>query len=268
MDDSQAPIAIIPAAGRGTRLAPFPCPKELYPIGFQSLSFDSGPEMRPKVIAQYVVEQCSLAGAKQIFMVLGDGKHDIMRYFGCGKRFQTEIAYLYQEELLGMPQAIDLAFPWSQERDVLLGMPDTIVLPNTALQVTYQSHRDSNAALTLGLFPTKTPHKFGMVDWDESTGSVRWTIDKPQQSPLQYMWGLACWSSEFTQLLHDFMSQNAVPRVDHLNPSKKELLLGDVFNLAILNKLKVQAVPFPQGQFMDIGTADELDATLKKFHLQ
>ena len=267
MDVSRPPIAIIPAAGKGSRLAPFPCPKELYPIGFQALEFDGKTQMRPKVIGQYVFEQCTLAGADQLFIILGEGKQDIMRYFGNGQRFRADVAYLFQEELLGMPQAIDLAFPWSQDRHVLLGMPDTIILPPTAFRDAYQQHLADQADLTLGLFPTPTPAKFGMVDWDPATRQVHWTIDKPQQSPLQFMWGFACWSPKFTTLLHDFVAQNAMNLKPEPHTGKKELILGDAFNLAILNKLVVRALPFESGQFMDIGTADELDSTLKKFHL-
>jgi hypothetical protein len=39
-------IGLIPAGGQATRIAPLPCSKELYPVGFSSMN--SGQEMRPQ----------------------------------------------------------------------------------------------------------------------------------------------------------------------------------------------------------------------------
>ena len=49
-------VALIPAAGRGSRLAPFPCPKELFPVGYQDYPVGGTSEKRPKVVSQYLVE--------------------------------------------------------------------------------------------------------------------------------------------------------------------------------------------------------------------
>lgn len=265
METDIAPIAIIPAAGRGSRLAPFPCPKELYPIGFQTLHFAEGDQRRPKVIGQYVVEQVRSAGAHQALMIVGENKYDLLRYFGNGSRFDMEIGYLYQETLRGMPQAIDLAYPWVRDRQLIIGMPDTIVLPKDAFQIAYHDHLQARSDLTLGLLPTQTPSKFGMVDWDASSRNVLETIDKPSHSTLSWLWGFACWGPAFTELLHQFVGPDSPPSVEQ--PSVSESLLGDAFNRAIAEGLSVKAVPFPQGQYMDIGTADELDATLQRFRL-
>lgn len=80
------------------RLFPYPCPKELFPIGYQDIRIGKQKEDRPKVISQYLVENLVAAGTERIFVILGEGKSDIMRYYGDGKRFGTNIVYLYQEE--------------------------------------------------------------------------------------------------------------------------------------------------------------------------
>ncbi len=48
---------------------------------------------------------------------------------------------------------------------------------------------------------------------------------------------------------------------------EKEVVLGDIFNYAIEKKLKVKALVVEGARFIDIGTSDELDSALKKFHL-
>jgi len=47
-------VALIPAAGNGTRIAPIPASKEVFPIGFANVEGDK-PEV--KVVSQYLFER-------------------------------------------------------------------------------------------------------------------------------------------------------------------------------------------------------------------
>lgn len=250
-------VAIVPAAGRGSRLFPFPSPKELFPVGYQDIEIDGVIEKRPKVVSQYLIENMVSAGAKRILIILGEGKSDIMSYYGDGSRFGVSITYLFQEELRGMPSAIDLAKPWIESDTVLFGMPDTIIEPKNLFNNLKTYHEKEKSLLTLGLFPTNNPEKFGMVELDNE--DVICTIDKPKDTKLKYMWGCACWSQEFTKLIHKFLIEHSY--------SGTELVLGDVFNYAIDLKLKVKGLIFEDGKYIDIGTTGELDQALKQFHL-
>lgn len=251
-------IGIIPAAGKGTRLAPFPCPKELFPVGYQDYEVKGRIERRPKVVSQYLFEELVLAGAQQIFIVLGEGKHDIARYYGDGRRFGADVAYLYQEDLRGMPFALDLAYPWLMGATVVFGMPDTIIEPRDAFAQLLGRHRAAGADLTLGLFPTDTPWKFGMVRLDEQDRVV-YNIDKPKETDLRYMWGFCCWNQTFSDLMHDFLR-----RAEY---TSREIVLSQVFDEAIRQGLRAQGMRFDNGRYLDIGTAEELDVALKTFHL-
>ena len=93
-----------------------------------------------KVVSQYLLENLVSAGADRIFIILGDGKSDIMRYYGDGQRFGTNITYLYQENLNGMPSAIDLARYWLKDDTVLFGMPDTIIEPRNSFEMLLDYH--------------------------------------------------------------------------------------------------------------------------------
>lgn len=251
-------IAIIPAAGKGSRLAPLPTPKELFPIGYQDYRVNGTLEKRPKVISQYLVENIRLAGAQRILIVLGEDKYDIMRYYGDGHRFGVDIAYLFQEELRGMPLAINLARQWIAGATVLFGMPDTIIEPKDAFTRLVAFGRRESADLALGLFLTDCPSKFGMVEVD-SHGDVACIVDKPSETSLRYMWGCASWSPAFTDLLDEYI--RAYPL------SGRELVLGDVFQHAVDLKMRVKGLRFDEGQYIDIGTTNELDTALKRFHL-
>jgi glucose-1-phosphate thymidylyltransferase len=251
-------VGIIPAAGRGSRLAPFPCPKELFPVGYQDYELNGNQVKRPKVVGQYLVENMIVAGVTHIYFIVSEGKGDIMNYFGNGSRFGIHISYLFQDELQGMPGAINLAEPWIGDATVVFGMPDTIIEPNDALKQLLDDHTNSQATLSLGLFHTDSPQKFGMVETDDH-GNVTFTIDKPNGSNLDKMWGCCCWSSEFTALIKEYLTSNLY--------ESKEIVLGDVFNLALKRKLPVRGLEFSDGHYIDIGTTDELDLAIKKFHL-
>lgn len=250
-------VGIIPAAGKGTRLAPFPCAKELFPIGFQDYPVKGQIEKRPKVVSQYIVENMVEAGVRRLLIIVGQGKQDVVEYYGDGSRFGLQIGYLYQERLDGMPSAINLAQPWIGDATVVFGMPDTIIRPLTSLKTLVNDHLQSGADLSLGLFETDRPHKFGMVEID-AKNRVLSTIDKPVQSSLKYMWGTCCWSARFTNLLNEFLSRH--------DNGGKETVLGDVFNAALVSGMHVRGLPTPGGRYIDIGTSDELNAALNEFH--
>lgn len=258
MKNNTSVVGIIPAAGKGSRLAPFPCPKELFPVGYQDYLINGTFHKRPKVVSQYLIENIIASGADIIYLIVGEGKSDIMKYYGNGSRFGVNICYLYQEELTGMPGALALAAPWISNSTVVFGMPDTIIEPSDAFNKLVNSHEEYEADLTLGLFPTNTPSKFGMVEIDEKN-SVKYTVDKPVTTKLTHMWGCACWSPKFTALLIDFLNNNKFVG--------KEIVLGDVFNFALESQLRVKGLLFEAGKYIDIGTTDELDSALKKFHL-
>jgi len=65
-------IGLLPAGGKATRLAPLPCSKELYPVGFRAL--DEGESVRPKVVCHYLLEKMRLAGVIKVYIVLGKAK--------------------------------------------------------------------------------------------------------------------------------------------------------------------------------------------------
>ena len=55
-------VAVIPAAGRGTRISPSPCSKEIYPVGWQTING----KKKPKVISQYLLESLRSAGISEV----------------------------------------------------------------------------------------------------------------------------------------------------------------------------------------------------------
>lgn len=247
-------IGLIPAAGKGERLAPLPFSKELYPIGKQKFS----PEevgYHPKTVSQYLIDQMKEVGTEKLLFIINKYKWDILQYYGNGSAQRIEIGYLIQEKMLGMPFALDMAFNWiDPSTTTLFGMPDTIFIPNNAFSDLLKVHSNQKADLTLGLFPTTKPHKFGMVDF--SINDFNYTVDKPISTNLTFMWGIACWNYSFAEFMHSFLLEYTM--------SPKEIVLGTIFQEAKNNGLKVKVNPFENGIYWDIGTLDDLFAVQDK----
>lgn len=246
-------IGLIPAAGQARRLAPLPCSKELFPIGY----YKNTQGLHPKPVGMFLIERLVTAGVKQAFMIISKEKGDILRYFGKGEELGISLAYLIQETPRGMPDALNLAYDWVKDATIVFGMPDTIFTPLNAFSLLLDHHHRKGVDLSLGLFPTQKPERFGMVSF-EGEDQFIFTIDKPKISNLQFMWGIGCWSPVFTEFMHQYLKRNE-------NQKDKEVVLGDVFQAAHESGISVKVVPFVDGEYIDIGSLDDLVIVSRRF---
>ena len=252
-------IGLIPAGGIANRLAPLPCSKELYPVGFRKISETGG--LRSKVISQYILENMRMAGITRAYFILRKGKWDIPSYYGDGTMLNMNIAYLMMNLPYGVPYTIDQAYPFIKDSKVAFGFPDIIFHPSDAFIHLVEEQESSEADLVLGLFPVENPQKFDMVEQD-STGRIKKIDIKPKKSHLKLTWIIAIWTPVFTSFLHEFVKsskQHFIVSSEEKDTSPKaELQISDVIQNAIQSRLKVATVTFPKGHFIDIGTPEDL----------
>lgn len=254
-------IGLLPAAGQGSRISPLPMSKELFPIGFQSLA-DKG--LRPKVACQYLLEAMGKAGIRETFMILRPGKWDIPTYLGDGSQLNMRLAYLTVHVPFGVPFSLNQAYPFVQDAIIAMGFPDILFTPGDAYAQLIHRLQTSQADVVLGLFPTDQPEKVGVVDFDKH-GVVSGIYEKSKLTHLKYMWAIAVWQPSFTEFLHQFVEnkQKALigdqsPVLIKEMPAYTETPIGDVLVSAIANNLRVEAIPFETGQYLDIGTPENL----------
>lgn len=256
-------IGLIPAAGTASRIAPLPCSKELYPVGFRSV--DSNGSMRPKVVSHYLLEKMRLAGISKAFIILREGKWDIPKYFGAGKMLDMSLAYLMMDLPYGAPFTLDQAYPFVKDSIVALGFPDMIFKPDDVYTKILLKQAVTNADIVLGLFPASNPQKTDMVEMDEK-GSVFSIHIKPEHTKLTYAWEMAVWTPTFTRFMHEYvLSVEEKYRINTLGASGEldELHVGDVIQAAIENSMNVDAVLFEDGSCLDIGTPEDLMKALQ-----
>jgi glucose-1-phosphate thymidylyltransferase len=117
-------------------------------------------------------------------------------------------------------------------------------------------HESAGADVTLGIFPTDRPEKLCPVEMD-ATGRILAMTDKPAQPKAMNTWGCACWSPSFTQFMHDYLAWIA--------PPGSEVVLASVLRAAMADGLAVYGHFFPHGEYIDIGTPDDLVMAVRRF---
>jgi len=249
----QEVIGLIPAAGKASRIAPLPCSKELFPLGFRSV--DRNGNTRPKVVSHYLLEKMRMANITKVFIILREGKWDIPAYFGDGKMLDMNLAYLMMDLPYGVPFTLDQAYPFVQNAIIALGFPDIVFQPEDAFVRLLSKLKESNTDIVLGLFPTMHPHKTDMVDIDDN-GRICAIHIKPAATHLMYTWQIAVWTPRFTRFMHDYISDQQ--RNFDNNRDNQELFVGDVIQAALQHNMRVDSALFEYGHCLDIGTPEDL----------
>ncbi len=241
-------VGLFPAGGHASRIAPLPCSKELYPIGFRRV--DDRGNLRPKVVSHYLLESWGMAGVRQAYVILRSEKWDIPQYFGDGSWVGIDLAYLMMGLPYGTPYTLDQAYAFVSDATVVFGFPDIVFRPTDAYVQLLARQMETAADVVLGIFPAHQPHKMDMVDVAED-GRVQVIDIKPVQTQLRYTWIMAVWTPAFTRFMHDFL-----PTVRE--PQAREVFVGHVLQAAMQAGMQVDSVIFPSGTYLDIGTPDDL----------
>jgi UTP--glucose-1-phosphate uridylyltransferase len=130
-------LAVIPVAGLGTRLLPATKsqPKEMLPVG-------------RKPVVQYVVEELSRVGLRQILFITGPGKTSIENHFDLNseliqvlretgkedllaelafERAPVQYFFTRQRRLLGLGHAVSCAQPFTGDQPFVVALGDSII---------------------------------------------------------------------------------------------------------------------------------------------
>ncbi|MHB1415270.1 MAG: sugar phosphate nucleotidyltransferase [Chloroflexota bacterium] len=235
-------IGLIPAAGKGLRLG-LPYPKELYPVIRNN---------HYKPISQFVLDSMTCAGLQHVVFVINETKHQLIGYFGNGRRFRCDVSYVVQESTNdhgastspGLAHALDAAFHLTRGKTVFFGMADTIMQPKDVF-IRARELATAEDDVVLGLFPTERPDKFGMVRLDHD-GRVLEIVDKPRQTDLSLMWGCMVWRPRFAEYLHDCVNRQGIAD------------FARIMNGAIASGLRFRGAEMTDGVYIDLGTYEEI----------
>ncbi|MEE8470215.1 MAG: bifunctional sugar-1-phosphate nucleotidylyltransferase/acetyltransferase [Dehalococcoidia bacterium] len=154
--------AVILAAGEGQRLRPFTAskPKVMIPIA-------------NKPILQYVIEAVAENGIRDIVVVVGYRKDQVIDYFGSGEQFNVNIDYVEHKQQLGTAHALKQARGRVRGRFLTLS-GDNLIEPDTISELIQAK---SNAILVK---EQENVSKYGVVE--ARNGIVTSIVEKPKEA--------------------------------------------------------------------------------------
>jgi NDP-sugar pyrophosphorylase family protein len=234
--------AVVLAAGRGTRLAPYSAivPKPLMPVGL-----DASGAFEP--ILDRLLGQLRRAGVVEVAIAVNYLAEAILRHAGDGSRYGLKLSYVYQEKLDGNAGAFWRAAHLVQGDDVIVTDADNLISDDEVFAVMAEAHRRAGAAITVGVCEVERIEKFAIIKTDPSGRAVD-IFEKPAD---RATWGNLAKSG--------FMILS--PEVVALDPSVSLAPNGEFTTTGIVKhciesgrKVLLHRV---DGGFQDIGTWDE-----------
>ncbi|NNE20288.1 MAG: dTDP-glucose pyrophosphorylase [Myxococcales bacterium] len=259
-------VALIPAAGSGTRIAPIPGSKEVFPIGFSRIESDK-PEV--KVISQYLFDRMTAGGVGQGIVVLRTGKWDIPAYFGEGEPAGMNLSYVVVGQTLGPPDTLDRAYAFVRHNVVAFGFPDILLEPPDVFDQLLTRMDVGDADVVLGLYDVVDPHQSDIVELDGENRVLDIHLKDPT-SVLPHCWGCAVWGPAFTEFMHRVVQEHRDHTADSFGTidAGGDLPMGLIFKQAVAANLKVVGVPFKGQHWTDVGSPRDLLRMAQKLRSQ
>jgi UTP--glucose-1-phosphate uridylyltransferase len=217
-------IAILPAAGRGTRMSAVTGgSKELLTIG-------------GKAVLDWVIEEARSAGADSVVVVASPFKQDLLDYLQ-----SRGIDSVIQEQATGLAPAVSLA---ASLQPTLILLPDTLFFPNSpTARIVEALNRGYDIAIAVGVVADEKVSQYGIVDIDEGSGRISKIREKPRPSETSSRWAIAARFGLSARTLM-FVKQ----RVESLAGSEKEIDLPPLLDEAIQAGHAAIAVPLESGE--------------------
>ena len=158
--------AVILAGGEGTRLRPltFTRPKPMLPLG-------------PNPIIHYVLSHLSRNGFKDLIIIPGYLKDQIMGYVGDGSNFGVRVTYVVEPEgvTFGTAGSLKLAAHLLDETFLVV---QADVVSEISLTDMASFHSDRGGEVSIALTSVDDPSSFGVAIADEENEIVRF-VEKP-----------------------------------------------------------------------------------------
>jgi len=172
---------LIPAGGEGTRLRPIThtSAKQLLPVANKPILF-------------YALEHMAEAAVKQVGIVVGDTREEIMAAVGDGSRWGLEVTYLPQDAPLGLAHCVLIARDFLGDDEFVMYAGDNLLGRGVSSYVAeFDAERSAARAPTVEggqgppaaqilLAPVPDPHRFGVAELDQRGEVVR-LVEKPAQ---------------------------------------------------------------------------------------
>ncbi len=236
-NSSADPIAIVLAAGQGTRMKS-DLPKVVHPVGG-----------RPMVCA--VVDACREAGCSRVIAVVGY-KHEAVRRALAG---YPDVQFALQEPQLGTGHAVQCAEPLAVDAETVFVLAgDGPLIRSETLGAVLARHRKAGAAATLATSVIDDPTGYGRIIRDK-TGRFVAIVEHKNATAEQRAIREVNPSYYCFERAALFAALKRVRR----NEKSGELYLTDALGELVADRRRVEVVPaVPPEDVLSINTPEEL----------
>ena len=176
--------ALILAGGAGTRLRPIThtSAKQLVPVANKPVLF-------------YALEHMAEVGIRQVGVIVGDTRDEVMTAVGDGSRWGLDVTYLAQDRPLGLAHCVLLAHEFLGDEDFVMYLGDNLLrqgvrpfvegfeVERARVRVpTLERPPEEAPAAHLLLARVPDPQRFGVAELD-AHGAIRRLVEKPPVPP-------------------------------------------------------------------------------------
>ena len=134
--------------------------------------------LQGKTILQRIIENLRDCGIKEIVMVVGYEKEQIMTFFKNGFDFDVDINYVIQEPPKGVEDAILKTKNLLEDEEFFILVHGDIVAEQSIISRTLNTHNYFDRSMAIALTLAKKPEHYGSVLIDEE-GRVKKIVEKP-----------------------------------------------------------------------------------------
>lgn len=224
---------LILSGGAGSRLRPitYNRAKQLIPVANKPTVF-------------YGIEALVDCGIKEIAIIVGDTKKEIMAAIGDGSRWGVKISYIEQEAPLGLAHAVKIARPYLKDEPFIMYLGDNIL--KEGMKSFVAEFTKLKPAASILVTPVANPQQFGVVELDEQ-GQVKRLVEKPKDPP-----------SNLALVGVYFFTAPIFQAIEEIKPSwRNELEITDAIQKLLDKDLKVTCHQV-QGWWKDTGKPEDL----------
>lgn len=224
--------ALILSGGKGTRLRPIThtFAKQLIPVANKPILF-------------YGIEDVVKAGIRDIGIVVGETKKEIIAACGNGDKWGARITYIEQEAPLGLAHAVKIAKNFIQDEPFVMYLGDNLIRQGIVDLVKKFNQNRPNAQILLAR--VTEPQHFGVAELKNK--KVVRLIEKPKVPP-----------SDLALVGVYMFDQNIFEAVENIKPSwRNELEITDAIQFLVDKGLNVEA-EIITGWWKDTGKLEDI----------
>ena len=207
--------ALVLSGGKGTRLRPIThtSAKQLVPVANKPILF-------------YGLEAIAECQIKDVGIVVGDTKNEIISAVGDGSKFGIKVTYIEQEAPLGLAHAVKISQEFLKDEEFVMYLGDNLIKDGIKSFVENFKKKKPNSQILLA--KVKNPQQFGVAELKD--GKVIKLVEKPKQP-----------KSDLALVGVYMFDKNIFKAVNSIKPSwRNELEITDAIQYLIDNGYTVE----------------------------